>query len=162
MAAALAGNRRAGAERSRTAASAVAEQLPRILVIEDNADAATGIAKLLSACGFEVQTAPDGKTGISLARSFRPEVVLLDIGLPGMTGYDVVGAFRELPSSAACPDRPLGIRPGSRPHPFPRCGLRAPFRQARGLRRPQGSASPGAILEYDNMNPGRPGEACAA
>ena len=77
--------------------SAVAEQLPRILVIEDNADAATGIAKLLSACGFEVQTAPDGKTGISLARSFRPEVVLLDIGLPGMTGYDVVGAFRELP-----------------------------------------------------------------
>ena len=45
------------------------------------------IDKLLSACGFEVKIAHDGKTGISLARWFRPEVVLLDIGLPGMIGY---------------------------------------------------------------------------
>ena len=44
-----------------------------------------------------VQIAPDGKTGISLARSFRPEVVLLDIGLPGMTGYEVVGAVSRAP-----------------------------------------------------------------
>ena len=77
--------------------SAVAKQLTRILVVEDNPDAATGIGKLLSTCGFEVKIAHDGKAGISLARSFRPEVVLLDIGLPGMSGYEVVRAFRELP-----------------------------------------------------------------
>ena len=77
--------------------SAVAKQLTRILVVEDNPDAATGIDKLLSTCGFEVKIAHDGKAGISLARSFRPEVVLLDIGLPGMSGYEVVRAFRELP-----------------------------------------------------------------
>jgi len=81
----------------RPAPGAVAGPLPRILVVEDNPDAATGIARLLSTCGFEVKVAHDGKSGISLARSFRPEVVLLDIGLPGMNGYDVVGAFRELP-----------------------------------------------------------------
>ena len=77
--------------------SAVAKQLTRILVVEDNPDAATGIGKLLSTCGFDVKIAHDGKAGISLARSFRPEVVLLDIGLPGMSGYEVVRAFRELP-----------------------------------------------------------------
>ena len=77
--------------------SAVAKQLTRILVVEDNPDAATGIGKLLSTCGFEVKIAHDGKAGISLAHSFRPEVVLLDIGLPGMSGYEVVRAFRELP-----------------------------------------------------------------
>jgi CheY-like chemotaxis protein len=77
--------------------SAVAKQPTRILVVEDNPDAATGIDKLLSTCGFEVKIAHDGKAGISLARSFRPEVVLLDIGLPGMSGYEVVRAFRELP-----------------------------------------------------------------
>jgi PAS domain S-box-containing protein len=77
--------------------SAVAKQLTRILVVEDNPDAATGIGKLLSTCGFDVKIAHDGKAGIALARSFRPEVVLLDIGLPGMSGYEVVRAFRELP-----------------------------------------------------------------
>ena len=44
-----------------------------------------------------MKIAHDGKAGIALARSFRPEVVLLDIGLPGMIGYEVVRAFRELP-----------------------------------------------------------------
>ena len=69
----------------------------RILVVEDNLDAAEGIAMLLSTCDFAVQIAHDGKTAISLARAFRPEVILLDIGLPGMDGYDVVAAFRQLP-----------------------------------------------------------------
>ena len=47
------------------------------------------------------------------------------------------------------PDRPLGLRPGSRPDPFPRGRLRAPFRQARGLRCPEGAPSSRAILEDD-------------
>src|SRR5208283_4644107 len=51
--------------------SAVAKQLTRILVVEDNPDAATGIGKLLSTCGFEVKIAHDGKAGISRARSGR-------------------------------------------------------------------------------------------
>lgn len=72
-------------------------QPTRILVVEDNLDAANGIAMLLSTSGFDVRIAHDGKAGISLARSFQPEVILLDIGLPGMNGYDVVDAFRQLP-----------------------------------------------------------------
>ena len=74
-----------------------------ILVVEDNLDAANGISMLLSTCGFDVKIAHDGKSGISLARIFQPEVVLLDIGLPGMNGYDVVDAFRQLPELRGVP-----------------------------------------------------------
>ncbi len=84
--------------RAQKLATVTADRPPaRILVVEDNTDAADGIAMLLSTCGFDVKIAHNGKSAISLAREFQPEVILLDIGLPGMNGYDVVGAFREFP-----------------------------------------------------------------
>ncbi|HEX2686494.1 MAG TPA: ATP-binding protein [Kofleriaceae bacterium] len=67
----------------------------RILVIEDLADAAASLEHALTLSGHEVRIAMDGLTGLALARTFRPEILICDIGLPGMTGYQVAAAFRS-------------------------------------------------------------------
>jgi PAS domain S-box-containing protein len=69
----------------------------RVLVIEDNQDAADSLAEALALDGHDIQVAYDGPTGIALARDFRPEAVLCDIGLPGMDGYAVARCFRSDP-----------------------------------------------------------------
>jgi len=66
----------------------------RLLIVEDHADTSASMELLLSLNGFEVQTAPDGPTALEAARDFHPEVVLLDIGLPGMNGYEVARRLR--------------------------------------------------------------------
>lgn len=71
----------------------------RILVIEDNRDAAESTRMLLGMIGHEVKTAHTGEAGVALAREFRPEVILCDIGLPGgMSGYEVARRIRQEPS----------------------------------------------------------------
>jgi CheY-like chemotaxis protein len=71
----------------------------RILVIEDNADAASTLGELLQLHGHEVELAYDGRTGIELAKAMRPDVVISDIGLPGsQSGYDVGRALRKDPT----------------------------------------------------------------
>jgi two-component system CheB/CheR fusion protein len=86
------GNERAdAASKSR----AVATSAHRVLVIEDNADAAAVVELALSAAGHEVTLASSGEEGISRAVAIRPRVVLSDIRLPGMTGYDVARALRR-------------------------------------------------------------------
>jgi PAS domain S-box-containing protein len=67
----------------------------RILVVEDNVDTACGLARLLALLGNDVQLADDGPSAIAIAQTFRPELVLLDIGLPGMDGYQVASLLRE-------------------------------------------------------------------
>jgi CheY-like chemotaxis protein len=67
----------------------------RILVVDDNEDSTRAIARLLKASGHEVWTAFDGKAAIEAARSHRPDVVLLDIGLPLMDGYQVAATLRR-------------------------------------------------------------------
>ncbi len=69
----------------------------RVLVVDDNADAAEMLALFLRTEGHEVRTAHDGPAALHAAESFRPEVVLLDIGLPRMDGYTVVRRLREQP-----------------------------------------------------------------
>jgi CheY-like chemotaxis protein len=70
----------------------------RCLIIEDNVDAAESLTLLLQLTGHEADVAFDGATGLEKARSFRPEVVLCDIGLPGsLDGYGVARAFRADP-----------------------------------------------------------------
>jgi CheY-like chemotaxis protein/anti-sigma regulatory factor (Ser/Thr protein kinase) len=66
----------------------------RILIIEDNVDAAESLCEALTLSGHEVQVAYDGTDGVEKARQFEPDIVLCDIGLPGMTGYDVARALR--------------------------------------------------------------------
>jgi signal transduction histidine kinase len=67
----------------------------RILVVDDNADTALGMVRLLSMLGNEAIAAHNGPEALELARTFRPDFVLLDIGLPGMDGYQVASALRE-------------------------------------------------------------------
>jgi CheY-like chemotaxis protein len=66
----------------------------RILVVDDNADSAEALALALGATGHEVRLAGDGPSALDVAAEFRPEVVLLDIGLPGMDGYELARRFR--------------------------------------------------------------------
>jgi two-component system CheB/CheR fusion protein len=65
-----------------------------VLIIEDNADAAESLELVLTVGHHEVAVARDGPTGIARARQFRPDVVLCDVGLPGMDGYEVARSFR--------------------------------------------------------------------
>jgi PAS domain S-box-containing protein len=65
-----------------------------ILVVDDNADAAESLAMLLRLWGHEVRTSHDGQSGLKAALSYRPEVVFLDIGLPGLDGYQVARRLR--------------------------------------------------------------------
>jgi CheY-like chemotaxis protein len=65
----------------------------RILVVDDNRDAAESLAMLLTAMGNNVQTAHDGEEAVAAAGKFRPDVVLCDIGLPKLNGYE---ACREM------------------------------------------------------------------
>jgi two-component system CheB/CheR fusion protein len=67
----------------------------RLLVVDDNVDAADSLAMLLKLGGQEVRVAYDGPTALLVARAFRPQIVLLDIGMPGMDGYEVAGRLRE-------------------------------------------------------------------
>ena len=71
-----------------------ARQSSRVLVVDDNRDTAAGLSKLLKLLGHDVRVAYDGPTAVELARTHRPEVVLLDIGLPGMDGYEVAKRLR--------------------------------------------------------------------
>ena len=71
----------------------------RCLVIEDHTDAAESLALLLQLTGHEAEVAFDAASGIEKARSFRPDVVLCDIGLPGMDGYGVARALRADPET---------------------------------------------------------------
>jgi two-component system CheB/CheR fusion protein len=69
----------------------------RIVVIEDNIDQAQTLAALLSLWGYEVKTASEGTAGITLAEEFKPELVLVDLGLPGISGYEVARRLRKHP-----------------------------------------------------------------
>ncbi|MFC5479349.1 MASE4 domain-containing protein [Massilia suwonensis] len=73
----------------------------RVLVVDDNRDAATSMVALLQAAGHQVREAHDGKEGLRLAFEFEPEVVLLDLGMPGMSGFDVARELRERTAQAA-------------------------------------------------------------
>ena len=67
----------------------------RVLVVDDNQDAADSLAMLLGVRGEEVRIAYDGAMALEVERDFKPDVVLLDIGLPAISGYDVAERLRE-------------------------------------------------------------------
>ncbi|HEY2514687.1 MAG TPA: ATP-binding protein [Polyangiaceae bacterium] len=67
----------------------------RVLVIEDNDDAAVTLKDALGELGYDVRIASDGSAGIEMAQEFHPDVVLCDIGLPGIDGYEVARALRR-------------------------------------------------------------------
>jgi PAS domain S-box-containing protein len=93
-----------------TPAPAASERIPttgslpvgplRILVVEDNRDAAETLRELLELSGCTVAVAHSGTSALQAARQFRPEVVLCDLGLPGMDGYQVAEQLRQDPTTA--------------------------------------------------------------
>ncbi len=72
----------------------------RVLVVDDNRDAADSLSMLLQTQGHEVQTAYDGEEALQLATGFRADLVLLDIGLPSMNGFEVARQLRSCGSVA--------------------------------------------------------------
>ncbi len=69
----------------------------RILLIDDNVDLTTTMSALLRLSGHEVAVCCDGPSGIDAASELQPEVILVDIGLPGMNGYEVASRLRQMP-----------------------------------------------------------------
>jgi PAS domain S-box-containing protein len=69
----------------------------KILVVDDNVDAALTVSALLKAWGHQVHTIYSGQAALDAVRNFRPDVILLDIGLPGMSGYEVARSVRAEP-----------------------------------------------------------------
>jgi PAS domain S-box-containing protein len=69
----------------------------RILVVDDNRDSATSMAMMLRLLGNEVRTAHDGIAAVEIAERFRPQVILMDIGMPKLNGYEATQRIREQP-----------------------------------------------------------------
>ncbi len=93
-------DRAAGADLPENAASGTAAlpQGRRILVVDDIRDSADSLATLLRLLGNDVRTAYEGRQALAVASSYSPHLVLLDLGLPGMNGYEVAKQLRAMPS----------------------------------------------------------------
>jgi len=78
----------------------VAKDPKRVLVVEDNIDAARTAAYLLNDMGHRAEYAINGYAAVSMAREFRPHVVLLDLGLPGLDGFEVCRRIKNDPALA--------------------------------------------------------------
>ena len=69
----------------------------RVLVVDDNVDTVLSFSMLLRAAGHDVRTAYDGLAAVQVAHDYRPDLVMLDIGLPGLNGYEVAKRIRQHP-----------------------------------------------------------------
>jgi CheY-like chemotaxis protein len=69
--------------------------VPRILVVDDNVDAASGLGRLLSLLGYDVRVVNDGASAVAGVDGFVPQVVLLDLGMPGMDGLETAERIRR-------------------------------------------------------------------
>jgi DNA-binding response OmpR family regulator len=106
--------------------------MPRILIVEDNPDLAYGLRTGLEIEGYEVQVAEDGETGLDRARAWTPDLVMLDLMLPGMDGYRVLKTLREggsdvpvliLTARGEEADKVLGFRLGADDYVTKPCGV---------------------------------------
>lgn len=73
----------------------------RVLIVDDNRDAAESLRLFLAAVRFEARIALDGESALEIAGQFKPEAILLDIGLPDISGFDVARRLREQPWAQA-------------------------------------------------------------
>ena len=69
----------------------------RVMIVDDNRDAADLIAEFLEMCGHQTLPIYGGAAAIEAAGTFEPDVVLLDLGMPGITGFDVISTLRQAP-----------------------------------------------------------------
>jgi PAS domain S-box-containing protein len=91
------------AQEARLIAMPAPRPLPRrVLLVDDNADSRDMLAQLLRLWGYELETAGDGPAALEIARAFHPDVVVMDIGLPGMDGYQLAVELRRIPELEGC------------------------------------------------------------
>src|SRR3954447_25327429 len=125
---------------------------PRVLVVEDDAEIAQAVQRSLRLEGYEVRIAPDGEKALADARSYVPDLVLLDLGLPGVDGIDVARQMRAdgdvpilmLTARDAVESRVEGLDSGADDYlvkPFDRQELLARIRALLRRRPPRGAAS---------------------
>ena len=69
----------------------------RILLVDDYGDVGAMLSEVLQARGYDTRTAYDGPAAIEIAKRFKPDIALLDIGLPGMSGYELARRLKALP-----------------------------------------------------------------
>jgi two-component system cell cycle response regulator DivK len=79
------------------------EHKPLILYIEDDAMNRALVKRVLEHCGYMVEVAEDGSTGLQWARALRPDLILMDIGMPGTNGYEATKLIKADPQLAAIP-----------------------------------------------------------
>jgi DNA-binding response OmpR family regulator len=124
---------------------------PRILVVEDDEDIAQALQRSLRMEGYEVRTAGDGRAALEQGRSFAPDLVILDLGLPGLDGLEVARSLRSeddvpiliLTARDAVESRVEGLDSGADDYlvkPFERQELLARMRALLRRRPPRGSA----------------------
>jgi DNA-binding response OmpR family regulator len=106
--------------------------MPRVLIIEDNPNLAYGLRTGLEIEGYDVQVTEDGESGLERARSWSPDLVMLDLMLPGMDGYRVLRLLRESGSDVPVliltargeeADKVLGFRLGADDYVTKPCGV---------------------------------------
>ena len=96
----------------------------RVLIVEDNVEAAASLQKLLERCGYSVRVATTATQALEIAKRTRPDVALVDIGLPDYDGHVLARALREDPATAsirliavtASPDRSRSAKAGFKLH----------------------------------------------
>src|SRR5262249_13057643 len=92
-------NRRSSPSARQIRRQTLVPALPRrVLMVDDNKDAVTSLATLLTMQGYDVRTASDAPSALNVASTYLPDIVLLDIGLPGTSGYEVARQIRAMPS----------------------------------------------------------------
>ena len=112
----------------------------RVLVADDNVDAAETLALVLQLDGHDVRVARDGLEALQMAEQFRPQVALLDIGMPRLDGYETAQRLRALPWAGGI--RLIaghGLGPGTGPQEGDRCGFRPACRETH---RPKAAIAP--------------------
>jgi CheY-like chemotaxis protein len=93
--------RRQPSELPRDSSAPTLQRSRRILVVEDNLDTVHSLAFLLHDMGHRVEYAVNGWVALDVARRFRPEFIFLDLGLPGMDGFEVCGRLKKEPGLEA-------------------------------------------------------------
>ena len=110
----------------------MADQQGNILIVEDNSDLAYGLRTGLEIEGYEVAVAEDGETGLARAKQWLPDLVILDLMLPGMDGYRVLRSLRDdglempvliLTARGQEADKVLGFRLGADDYVTKPCGV---------------------------------------
>jgi DNA-binding response OmpR family regulator len=133
----------------------------RVLVVEDDEGILEMLKYNLSAAGFSVQTARDGVSGLRSARTARPDLILLDLMLPGMSGFDFCRALRKtsrvpiivITAKDAEVDKIVGLELGADDYITKPFSIREVLARIHAVlrRATQGAVDPGSIPELDSM-----------